>query len=203
MLKAVESVFPDSVDPLIYFQDANLNRQAIMEAYDAYIAEQQYDTANAYIDDQDEMYGYWADFFNAIENRIYATQDAMVKTYSADYVLGGVADDEECALTDSDGNYLLITKITKYYIESFITDYTSYDDEPTISAMTYEEMSAYTHARLAFILYNALGLNKYIWISASDSSDGTEAYTHEELAAYLQSYLADYQQYDLEYGGLE
>lgn len=74
MLKNVQSVFPENIDPLIFFQDANIDRRPIMETYDKLIAAGQYDAANEYIAKQKEIYGYWADYHNAIENRISSTQ---------------------------------------------------------------------------------------------------------------------------------
>lgn len=67
------SNYPDSIDPLIFFQDVSLEKLEIMKVYNDLIAQGKYSEANEYISNQ-EIYGYFADYLNAIENRIYNLQ---------------------------------------------------------------------------------------------------------------------------------
>lgn len=64
---------------MIFFQDNNLENVGIINQYENLIAQGKYDEANAFINQQKGVYGYFADFFNAIENRIYNTQDYLLK----------------------------------------------------------------------------------------------------------------------------
>ena len=68
------SFYPDGIDPLIFFQDVNLEKLEIMNTYDNLIKQGKYSEANEYINGQEGIYGYFADFLNAIENRIYNLQ---------------------------------------------------------------------------------------------------------------------------------
>lgn len=67
------SKYPDSIDPLIFFQDINLEEVEIMKSYNDLVAHGKYNEANKYIRNQ-EIHGYFASCLNAIENRIYNLQ---------------------------------------------------------------------------------------------------------------------------------
>lgn len=71
------SNYPDSVDPLIFFQDVNLEKLDTMKAYNDLITQGKYSEANEYISNQ-EICGYFADYLNAIENRIYNLQEHIL-----------------------------------------------------------------------------------------------------------------------------
>ena len=43
------------------------------------ISQGKYTEASNYINQQEGVYGYFADFFNAIENRIYSTQEYLLQ----------------------------------------------------------------------------------------------------------------------------
>ncbi len=67
------SNYPDSIDPLIFFQDNSLDKLETMEIYNGLIAQGKYGEANEY-GCSHEVYGYFADYLNAIENRVYNLQ---------------------------------------------------------------------------------------------------------------------------------
>ena len=64
------SFYPAKVDPLLFFQDIALEKANAMETYYRLIKRGTYDAANKYIQSQEGICGYFAVFFNAIENRI-------------------------------------------------------------------------------------------------------------------------------------
>lgn len=72
------SNYPNKIDPMIFFQDVCIDKQEIMEQYDNLISESKYTEANNYISQQDGIFLFSADFFNLIENRIYATQNYLL-----------------------------------------------------------------------------------------------------------------------------
>lgn len=49
-----------------------------METYDILISQGRYSDANDFISDQEGIYGYFPDFLNAIENRIYNLQEYLL-----------------------------------------------------------------------------------------------------------------------------
>lgn len=78
MLCNTVSHYPDGIDPMIFFQDINLDQLEIMNTYNQLIAQGQYTRASRFIDQQEGICGYFADFFNAIENRIYNLQNHLL-----------------------------------------------------------------------------------------------------------------------------
>ena len=78
MLCNTMSIYPNGVDPMLFFQDNNLEKIEIVNEYEKLISQGKYDAANTFINQQEGIYGYFADFFNAIENRIYNTQDYLL-----------------------------------------------------------------------------------------------------------------------------
>lgn len=79
MLCNTVSYYPDGIDPMIFFQDNDLEKADIINTYNKLISEGQYTEASQYINAQENVYGYFADFFNAIENRIYNTQKYLLQ----------------------------------------------------------------------------------------------------------------------------
>lgn len=92
------SSFPDKVDEQIFFQDADLDHFPITEHYNRLISLQKYDEANNYINEQSGIYGYYADFFNLIENRIHSLQDYLLKKEKKSPFVS--SDEEPPILTD-------------------------------------------------------------------------------------------------------
>lgn len=74
MMCDTRSYFPDGIDPMLFFQDNDLEHIDIINNYNKLIALGKYTEANNYIKLHRDVYGYFADYFNAIENRIYNTQ---------------------------------------------------------------------------------------------------------------------------------
>lgn len=72
------SYFPNKVDEMIFFQDNDLEKVKIMNHYNELVAQEKYNEANDYISQQEGIYGFFADFFNLIENRIYNTQEYLL-----------------------------------------------------------------------------------------------------------------------------
>ena len=65
------------MDPLIFFQDINLTQLEILEIYNDLIRHGKYTEANELLNNQD-ICGYFADYLNAIENRIYNLQSHLL-----------------------------------------------------------------------------------------------------------------------------
>lgn len=74
-----ESKFPDEIDPLYYHSDISIGQQEIMDQYDALIAKNQYTEAYKLISEA-SVFGWFADYFNMIENRINTTQTFLTNT---------------------------------------------------------------------------------------------------------------------------
>lgn len=62
---------------MIFFQDISLTQTEVMDTYNQLILQGKYSEANDYINDQHGICGYFADYFNAIENRIYHLQEYL------------------------------------------------------------------------------------------------------------------------------
>lgn len=93
------SSFPDTVDEQPFFQDVDLNHLPIMEHYDELISQHKYNEANAYMNQQSGIYGYFADFFNLIENRIETLQTYLLKKEKINPFVS--SDDEPDTLSDN------------------------------------------------------------------------------------------------------
>ncbi|MCM1234079.1 MAG: hypothetical protein NC489_28580 [Ruminococcus flavefaciens] len=72
------SYYPDGIDPMIFFQDNDLDKVNIINNYNQLIALGEYTKANDYIKSYEDIYGYFAEYFNAIEQRIYNTQKYLL-----------------------------------------------------------------------------------------------------------------------------
>ena len=79
MLCNSASYYPNKVDEMIFFQDNNLEKIEIMNHYNSLIAQGDYSEANDYINQQEGVYGFFADFLNLIENRIYTLQEYLLQ----------------------------------------------------------------------------------------------------------------------------
>lgn len=73
------SVYPDGIDPMMFFQDNNLEKLELISIYDSLISEARYEEANSFLSQQEGIYGFFADYLNAIENRIYSLQEYLLK----------------------------------------------------------------------------------------------------------------------------
>lgn len=71
------SNYPDSIDPMIFFQDISLTQTEVMKTYNDLIRQGKYTEANEFLNNQD-ICGYFSDYLNAIENRIYNLQSYLL-----------------------------------------------------------------------------------------------------------------------------
>lgn len=78
MLCNPTSCFPNKIDEMTFFQDNSLDNVEIIDHYNNLIAQGKYSVASDYINQQEGVYGFFADFFNLIENRIYNLQDYLL-----------------------------------------------------------------------------------------------------------------------------
>lgn len=75
------SNYPVKVDELVFFQDNDLENINVVNEYNRLINEGKYDEAIQYVADNGNIYGFFADFFNLIENRIYTLQEYESEKY--------------------------------------------------------------------------------------------------------------------------
>lgn len=74
MRKPEESVFPEDIDPLIFYQDASIERKPELGQYYVYLNENNFDAAKDYLANSTlDYYGAW--LLNLVENRLYAIED--------------------------------------------------------------------------------------------------------------------------------
>ena len=78
MLCNILSDYPGKIDDMTFFQDNDLENAEIIDQYENLIAQGKYTDANTYINQQKGIYGYFADFFNLLENRIYSLQEYLL-----------------------------------------------------------------------------------------------------------------------------
>ncbi|MCI8418470.1 MAG: hypothetical protein HFI33_13430 [Lachnospiraceae bacterium] len=72
------SIYPNGIDSMIFFQDNNIEKLEIINIYNDLISEEKYNEANNFINQQEGVYGFFADYLNAIENRIYNLQEYIL-----------------------------------------------------------------------------------------------------------------------------
>lgn len=72
------SYYPNKIDEMIFFQDNNLENIEIINYYNGLISQGKFSDASNYIRHQEGIYGFFADFFNLLENRIYNTQEYLL-----------------------------------------------------------------------------------------------------------------------------
>ena len=72
------SYYPDKIDEMTFFQDNNLEKAEMINHYNNLIAQGKYSEANNYINQQKDVYGFFADYLNLIENRIYTLQEHLL-----------------------------------------------------------------------------------------------------------------------------
>lgn len=74
----VMSLYPNAIDERMFFQDNDIDKIELVNHYNNLISQGKYDDANNYIKQHPEVYGFFADFGNAIENRIYNLQEYLL-----------------------------------------------------------------------------------------------------------------------------
>ena len=98
MLCNPTSYYPDKIDDMTFFQDVNLETYPVMKEYERIISSGKYDEANEYINQQSGIYGYFADFFYLVENRIYTWQNYLLSKKKINPFTD--SDDEPTELTE-------------------------------------------------------------------------------------------------------
>lgn len=78
MLVNQESYYPNKIDECLFFQDADLEHLPIMDEFQSIMAQKGYTEANKYMNQQDGIFGAFAGFFNAYENRLYNLQNYLL-----------------------------------------------------------------------------------------------------------------------------
>lgn len=73
------SYYPIKIDEMTFFQDNDLEKVEIINTYGSLVAQGRYSEAIDYINQQKGIYGFFADFFNLIENRIYNLQQFLLQ----------------------------------------------------------------------------------------------------------------------------
>lgn len=63
---------------MTFFQDNDLEKVEIINHYNSLIADGKYSEASDYIEQQEGIYGFFADYLNLIENRIYTLQEHLL-----------------------------------------------------------------------------------------------------------------------------
>lgn len=79
MLCDEKSYYPEKIDEMTFFQDVSLTTIEYMNKYQALLSKGDYLEANQYIDRQNGLYGYFACFFNMLENRIFELQKYLLQ----------------------------------------------------------------------------------------------------------------------------
>lgn len=79
MLCNPASNYPNEVDPMIFFQDNDLERRDMIDHYDSLIKQGKYTKASSFINQQETIYGYFSAFLNALENRIHSLQAYLLE----------------------------------------------------------------------------------------------------------------------------
>ncbi len=131
------SFYPSKIDPLLFFQDVNLENKKIMDKFNSLIEKGKYNEANEYINSQESICGYFADFLNAIENRIYNLQ-AHLLTIEPKQPF--IYSDTEPVLVKEPGTY------------SLLADYKN------------EQLNKFTHEELTTLVNNKVPNAEIIWI---------------------------------------
>lgn len=72
------SLFPDAIDEMVFFQDNDIERMDTVNVYNDLILQGRYTDANKYIEEHSEVYGFFAPYLNAIENRISNLQEYLL-----------------------------------------------------------------------------------------------------------------------------
>ncbi len=82
---------------MIFFQDNDLEKIDIIKQYNDLITLGKYTKANDYIKLHENVYGYFSDYFNAIENRIHSLQKHLKtkEQIKKQYVCFNASDDQK------------------------------------------------------------------------------------------------------------
>lgn len=73
------SYYPNAIDPLIFYQDIDLDHLDILSNYQNLMSKGHYTNASSYINQQSGVHGLYAGLFNTMENRLYNLQLYLLK----------------------------------------------------------------------------------------------------------------------------
>lgn len=73
------SVFPNSIDDLIFFQDVNISEKDILKTHREHINNHRYTEGTDYLQSSGISHSYCSDLFNMFENRLYAVQKRLIE----------------------------------------------------------------------------------------------------------------------------
>ncbi len=96
------SYYPDKIDEMTFFQDNNIEKMELIHNYDNLISQGRYSAANAFINEQKGIYGFFADFLNLIENRIYNLQAYLLQKPPKKQPFVSFDEEEELPVVDED-----------------------------------------------------------------------------------------------------
>ena len=81
------SLYPETVDEMIFFQDNNIESAEALNAFNNLTNQGKYSEAAAFLAQHKELFGFFADYLNAIENRISRLQEYLLtKTKKTPFV---------------------------------------------------------------------------------------------------------------------
>ncbi len=72
------SLYPNAVDEMIFFQDNDIEKAEKLNTYNGLISQGKYSEAADYLKQHKELYGFSADYLNALENRIFRLQEYLL-----------------------------------------------------------------------------------------------------------------------------
>lgn len=164
------SDYPAKIDNMTFFQDNNLENVEIINQYENLISQGKYSEADTYIDQQENIYGYFADFFNLLENRIYSLQEhILAKQKKQPFIFH----DEE----------------DNYPIQSLHLFYEKKEENGThirLSEDTHSSLGEYTHVELSdLISEDEENLYEIILLTDADTQESIKdilIFTGEEQA---------------------
>ena len=78
MLCNPASSYPDKIDEMLFFQDNPFEKEYLINHYENLISQGKYSEAERYLHQQEPVYGFFADFLNLIENRIFHLQEYVL-----------------------------------------------------------------------------------------------------------------------------
>lgn len=73
------SVFPNSIDDLIFFQDVDIPQKDILTTHREHINNHRYTEGTDYLQNSGIPHSYCSDLFNMFENRLYAVQKRLIE----------------------------------------------------------------------------------------------------------------------------
>ena len=168
MLCKIESNYPSEIDDMTFFQDNNLENIEIINQYENLISQGEYNEANNYIDQQVGVYGYFADFFNVIENKLYNLQGHLLTK-------------------EKKQPFLFYDEEDSYPIDSLHIFYEKEDELGTnirLSRDIHDSLSMYAHDELSNLISEyEEGLNTIVLFTDNEeqeSIDGICMFTGEE-----------------------